>query len=129
MKTNSLLRAALFLTLASTAVLSPRLAADDSAPPPPPPPPHHHGQPADVVDPELRLARMTKQLALTNEQQEKLRPILVEQAEAAKKQAEAIKKIEAVLTPEQREKLAAFRAGARGRHLRHEGPPPADAAE
>ncbi|HLP09641.1 MAG TPA: hypothetical protein VK178_15870 [Opitutaceae bacterium] len=129
MKTTPHLRAALWLALASTALLSPRLAADDSDPPPPPPPPHHRGQPADLLDPELRLARMTKQLALTNEQQEQLRPILVEQAEAAKKQAEAMKKIEAVLTPEQREKLAAFRAGARGRHPRHEGPPPPDTAE
>ncbi|MFT3829961.1 MAG: hypothetical protein QM691_09685 [Opitutaceae bacterium] len=126
MKTNPFLRTTLCLALASTALLSTRLAADDSAPPPPPP---HRGQAAEMFDPEQRLARMTKQLALTPDQQEKLRPILVEQAEAAKKQAEAMKKLEAVLTPEQREKLAAFRSGARGKHLRHDGPPPADAAE
>lgn len=78
-----------------------------------------------MLDPEKRLARMTKQLDLSAEQQETLRPLLVEQAETAKKQAETMQKIDAVLTPEQREKLAAFRAGPRGKHRRGEGIPPA----
>jgi len=87
--------------------------AEDSATPPPPPQ-HGPGMPGGMFNPEKRLAHLTKQLGLSAEQQEKIRPILVEQAELMKKAADARARLEAVLTPEQRAKFVERRPGGHG---------------
>ena len=94
--------------------------AEDSATPPPPPQ-HGPGMPGGMFNPEKRLAHLTKQLGLSAEQQEKIRPILVEQAELMKKAADARARLEAVLTPEQRAKFDEHRHGGHGRRAQGAG--------
>lgn len=122
MRTRTTLRLALLLASTSLAFVAPRALADDNQPPPPPQ--GGPGMPGGEMsmDANKRLAELTKQLKLTPEQQDQIRPLLVEQSEAMKKITEARKKMESVLTPEQREKLASMRPGPRGGHDRH-GPP------
>jgi Spy/CpxP family protein refolding chaperone len=93
----------ILLALAGSTLCTAVLAEDTT--PPPPPPQHGPGMPGGMFDPAKRLAHLTKQLGLTPEQQEKIRPILVEQADLMKKAADARTRLEAVLTPEQREKF------------------------
>ena len=111
--------------------------------------PHRPAARERPFDPEKRLARMTTHLALTADQQAKLRPLLAAEAEAMqtldataltraqrRKQMRELRqanraKIAAILTPEQREKLA--QARHKGGH-RHHGPaadaqPPAPTEE
>lgn len=123
MKTRTILRTALLLSATSLALVAPPALADDNQPPPPPQ--GGPGMPGGEMsmDPEKRLAELTKQLGLSAEQQEKIRPILVDQAAAMKKITEDRKMIEEALTSEQREKLASMRPGPRGGRD-HRGPPP-----
>ena len=110
------------------------LFAQDSAPPPPPPPMQqgmggmHHGWHGGMhhrmMTPDQQLAHMTKMLDLTADQQAKLKPILEardqkmraiwkehaqqmrqmhEQMMAANKESKT--QVDAVLTPEQKQKM------------------------
>lgn len=110
----------LLLALASGALCT-IATAEGSAIPPPPPPQHGPGMPGGMFNPEKRLAHLTKQLGLSAEQQEKIRPILVEQAELMKKAADARARLEAVLTPEQRAKFDEHRHGGHGRRAQGAG--------
>ena len=103
----------LLLALAGGTLCTAAIAEDTATPPPPPQ--HGHGMPGGMFDPEKRLAHLTKLLGLSAEQQEKIRPILVEQADLMKKAADARTRLEAVLTPEQREKFDERRPGGHGR--------------
>lgn len=126
--------------------------AQDSTPPPQPPPPMqqgpggmHHGWHHHRMSPERQLEHMTRALNLTEAQQEQLKPILKEQDQkmraiwqsqaqqrrqmreqmmAAAKESKA--KIEAVLTPEQKQKFDAMihRRMEHMHHWRHQGGPP-----
>jgi len=76
------------------------LAADAPPPPPPPPPPPHEGRPErgpGRMDPEQRLQMMTEQLALTADQQAKLRALFTENAPKMRALRE-----DTTLSPEQR---------------------------
>ena len=78
---------------------------------------------------EMRLKKMTEELSLTADQQKKLTPVLEEQAanmKAAKenpdnkeenraKMKESMKKIQAILTPEQLEKMKANAPKGKGK--------------
>ncbi len=111
---------------------------------PPPLPQHGPGGHGPRFDPERRLARLATELDLTTDQQAKLRPIFAAEAEELKvldataltgeqrrertRELRTVTRemIAAVLTPEQRQKLAALRP--RGPHGRQDGqtggPPP-----
>ena len=110
----------ILLALAGSALCT-VATAEDTATPPPPPPQRGPGMPGGMFDPEKRLAHLTKQLGLTPEQQAKIRPILVEQADLMKKAADARTRLEAVLTPEQREKFDERRHGGHGRRAQGAG--------
>ena len=104
---------------------------------------HMHGDRA-----EQRLRRMTKRLRLTDDQREKIRPILQDEEkqmaslegdssltphEQRRKEREirmsSKTQIDAILTPEQKENMQSGKAGYGRRHPRHSGqanPPAAD---
>jgi Spy/CpxP family protein refolding chaperone len=111
--------------------------AQDSNPPAPPPPKHNHTH-GDRT--EQKLKRLSKKLNLTDDQQEKVRPILQD----AEKQLTSLEsdssltpqqqhkkmreirmtskaQIGAILTPEQKEKIQSGRTPAEGRHHTHPG--------
>jgi len=95
--------------------------AEDTATPPPPAPHHRPGMHGGAIVPEKRLEHLTKQLGLTAEQQQKIKPILVEQSELMKKLAESRQQLESVLTPEQLEKFKESKHGRHGHHPRQDG--------
>jgi Spy/CpxP family protein refolding chaperone len=129
--------------------------AQDSAPPPPPM--HqgmggmHHGWHHRKMTPEWQLEHLTKMLDLSAEQQAKLKPILVERDQKMraiwKEHAQEMKQmrqqmmaanqesktqVDAVLTPEQQQKLHAImhRRMERMRQWRHNhGAPPPPASQ
>ena len=103
----------LLLAIAGSALCT-IASADDTSTPPPPPVQHGPDMPGGMVDPEKRLAHLTKQLGLSAEQQKKIHPILVEQADAMKKLADSRKQIQSVLTPEQLAKFDERQQGMRG---------------
>jgi Spy/CpxP family protein refolding chaperone len=142
MSITTLRRSLLLLSLGSAVLVPSLLAATDT----PPPPPHHHGAgPHEAsFDPEQRLARLTEKLNLTADQQTKIRPLLVAQAEAMKaidnaaltgdQRREKLKalrkdnraKIGEILTSEQRKLLRQEFRKHRG-HKGHAAPPPSPA--
>ena len=147
MKITGLRRSLLLLTLGSAALAPSHLAATDT-PPPPPPPRHGAGPHEAALDPEKRLARLTGKLDLTAEQQAKIRPILVAQAEAMKaidraaltgdqrrEQLQQVRKdnrakLGELLTPEQRKLLRKdFREHRGHKGHGHDAPPPPPAPE
>ena len=105
-------------------------AQDSSQPAPAPQQNRRHGNSA-----EKRLKRMSKRLKLTDEQKEKLRPVLEEEekqataanADTTLSQQQKHKKMreirlnsrsqmDAILTPEQKEQMPKMRAGGGGHH-------------
>ena len=87
---------------------------------------------------EQRLNRLSKKLNLTDDQKEKVRPILQDEekqltdmeadstltAQQKHKKTKEIRRssraqLDAILTPEQKEKLPSRKAGAEGRHHQH----------
>ena len=140
MNITSLRRSLVFLSLGSALLGPSLLAATDT---PPPPPRHGAGPNEERLDPEKRLARLTAKLDLTTEQQAKLRPILVAQADAMKEidgaaltgdqrreqlmqlRKDNRAKIGEILTPEQRKLLREEFREHRGHKGRgHDAPPP-----
>jgi periplasmic protein CpxP/Spy len=115
---------------------------------------HHHG--GNMMDPDQRLAHMTKRYKLTTDQQSQIKPILQDeqqQMEAmrsdtstpqADKRAKMMsthqastQKIEAVLTDEQKQKFEADQQKMQERRAQHQhggmngpqGAPPSDAGQ
>jgi Spy/CpxP family protein refolding chaperone len=127
--------------------------AQDNAPPPPDQ--NQAGPPADGprgrgmrMDPDRQLARLTRELNLTSDQQNQIKPLLVERhqkmqalfqdqsvaQEDRRAQMRSIvegtnNSIKALLTEEQKQKFAEMQE--RNRHMRGEGPggPPPQAPE
>ena len=115
--------------------------AQDSAPPPPATSaPQQHKKHGDAA--EKRLKRASKRLNLTDEQKEKIRPIFQdEQKQMNEIEAESTltpqqkhkkmrqirlasrSQMDAILTPEQKEKMPPVRAHGGGRHHMKEGQP------
>ena len=113
------------------------LAQDQTQPQPQTAPRHQwKGGRAGMANPDHRLARMTKQLDLTADQQSRIKPILENEAKQmqdlhanssasqqdARRQMRTIRQssmseIRNVLTPEQQQKMASMKKnGPRGRH-------------
>ena len=113
-------RLPLLLLAFAGSTLCTSIYAEDTATPPPPPQ-HGPGMHGGTIVPERRLEHLTKQLGLTAEQQQKIKPILVEQSELMKKLAESRKQLESVLTPEQLAKFKESKHGPRGQHPRQDG--------
>ncbi len=118
-------------------------AQDSSQPATPTPAPKHRHMQGDRS--EQRLKRLSKKLNLTDDQKEKIRPILQDEekqltemeadstltAQQKHKKTKEIRRssrsqMVAVLTPEQKEKLPSARAGTGGRrHPQHSDSTPA----
>ena len=107
--------------------------ATNAEPPATTAPKHMHGDQA-----EHRLKRLSKKLNLTDDQKEKIRPILQDEekqltemeadsaltAQQKHKKTKEIRRssrsqLVAILTPEQKEKLPSGKAGGEGRHHHH----------
>ena len=120
---------------------------DSSQPASTAPAPRHGHKQGDRA--EQRLKRLSKKLNLTDDQKEKVRPILQDEekqltdmeadstltAQQKHKKTKEIRRssrsqLDAILTPEQKEKLPSRKAGAEGRHHQHAdqaGAPASDA--
>ena len=111
-------------------------AQDSSQPASTAPAPRHGHKQGDRA--EQRLKRLSKKLNLTDDQKEKVRPILQDEekqltdmeadstltAQQKHKKTKEIRRssraqLDAILTPEQKEKLPGRKAGAEGRHHQH----------
>ena len=139
-------KCAIFVVVALLASLS-AFAQDSTQPAPAAPSPEHRHMKADRA--EQRLKRLSKKLNLTDDQKEKIRPILQdEEKQVADMEADSTltpqqkhkktkeirrssrSQMDDILTPEQKEKLPSRKAGAGGhhQHARRAGTPAQDAA-